>query len=602
MTRKRSRRRFIAAAAAMGAALAGCQSGENAPTDDGTARVGGTSPTTTDDCEDTPTEAPATEPPTASGKRIDDWQYDPSTPTPHHGGGGTHTPTAMPTGTPVAMDAAQGESVGLAAGGANDIQTFRRNVEEGYLPIPESLSYEGLFYDYYFETGDPGPLCGETFAPAYSPAVTRDPLSEETERYLTVGLNSGIAADEFERRRLNLVAVLDISGSMSSSFSEYYYDRYGNRRTPEGETQRPKMEVAKDALVGLTEQLRPGDRLGVVLYNNGSAVAKPLRPVELTDMDAIRDHIREDIQAGGGTNLSAGIDDATEMLREYDDADPAVYENRMVVMTDAMPNIGDTSAGGLRGTLEENASRGVHATFVGVGVDFNAELVDELTAVRGANYYSVHSAEEFTERLGEQFQYMVTPLVFDLELALDAEGYDIRQVYGSSAAEASTGRIMHVNTLFASPSEGGRARGGVVLVQVDRESPDATMQLTASWEDRAGVAHENTTTIRFPAVEPDFYANTGVRKAVLLSRYADLLKNWMVDERTGEQPATDDGVEVPPDELGRWEQQSDPLTVSATYETRIAAFREYFAEEAEAIGDDTLQQELETIEAILSRG
>jgi len=595
----RPRRWVLRSAAAAAAAVAGCTGSSTVPTDSPSGRERtptGTRSTpdgTGGECE-TPAETETPPPVDTDAERIDDWQYTPSserTPVP---GGSTATPTPMATRASAAED-----SVGLAAGGAKDAVTFRRNVAEGYLPIPESLSYEGLFYDYYFETGDPGPLCGETFAPTYSPAVTADPLSDETERYLTVGLNSGIDADDFDRKRLNLVVVLDISGSMSAAFDEYYYDRFGNKQTPEGETDRPKIAVAREALVSLTEQLRPGDRLGVVLFNDDSHVAKPLRPVEATDMDAIRDHIREDIEATGGTRLEAGVDDATAMLAEHTDADPAVYENRLLVLTDAMPNLGDTTAGGLRGTLATNADRRTHATFVGVGVDFNAELVDELTEVRGANYYSVHSADEFTARLDEEFEYMVTPLVFDLSLELDAEGYDIRKVYGSTAAEEATGEIMSVNTLFASPSEDGETRGGVVLVGVDRNSADATLELTATWTERDGTRRENATTVEFPAVEPEQFVTSGVRKAVLLSRYADLLKNWMVAERREEFPAVDESIAVPPDDLGRWEQQSDPLTVSDVYETRIREFRDHFASEAEAIGDDSLRQEVDTMATIL---
>jgi len=584
-----SRRRYLhLLAAATTGAVAGCTSlsgpgTESDPADDPQADTPGDSPTDTF----TPVE------------KVDDWQYDPSERTGGSGGsGGVNFTGAQSTGG----SAASGDAgIGLSAGGAADIATFRRNVEEGYLPIPESLPYEGLFYNYYFDTGGDG-SCASTFCPTYAPAVSTDPLGGETERYLTVGLDSGIAADEFDRKRLNLVVVLDISGSMSSSFDDYYYDRFGNRREVEETTERPKMDVAKDALVALTEQLRPGDRLGVVLYNDDSAVAKPMRQVNATDMDAIRDHIREDIRAAGGTNLDAGLEDATELLSEYSDADPSEFENRMIVLTDAMPNLGDTSSGGLREKLEANAADDIHATFVGVGVDFNAELVDELTAVRGANYYGVHSAEEFEERMGEQFQYMVTPLVFDLHLELDAEGYDIRTVYGSTAAEEATGEIMSVNTLFASPSEGGRSRGGVVLVQVERQSQAASMTLRASWEERDGTSHEATSTIEFPSGGPEQFANSGVRKAVLLSRYADLLKNWMVAERDREAVTVEagEGIEVPPEaHLGRWEQTSEPLTVSAPYPERIRSFREHFASEIEAIGDDELEQELRTLDTIL---
>ena len=256
--------------------------------------------------------------------------------------------------------------------------------------------------------------------------------------------------------------------------------------------------------------------------------------------------------------------------------------------------------------LEDNAGANHYTTFVGMGLDFNADLVDRITAIEGANYYSVHSADEFERRMGEQFDYMVTPLVFDLSLELDAEGYDIRQVYGSTAADEATGEIMYVNTLFPSDRSGDQARGGVVLVQVERTADaGGEMRLRASWETRDGTEQSATQTIRFPDGATEQYANTGVRKAVLLSRYADLLKNWMIHEREATVDTTasraDDGIAVPPEEnaLGQWEQQSDPLTMTAPYDARIRAFRDYFEREASAIGDEDLQQEVEMLDTIL---
>ncbi|MFC7233323.1 VWA domain-containing protein [Saliphagus sp. GCM10025308] len=219
---------------------------------------------------------------------IDDWQYDPS----DSGGNGNASANGASAVTTEADD-----SIGLAAGGAADVETFRRNVSEGYLPVPESMAYEGLFHDYYFDTGGDG-SCDSLFCPTHSAAVSPDPLSGEAERFLSVGLESGRSQSAFERPALNLVIVLDISGSMRSSFEEYYYDSYGNRKRAEGDTSRPKIDVAKEALVDLTRQLRPEDRLGVVLFNTEAHVAKPLRSVDTTDMDAIREHIRADVEAG----------------------------------------------------------------------------------------------------------------------------------------------------------------------------------------------------------------------------------------------------------------------------------------------------------------
>ncbi|MFW5903721.1 MAG: vWA domain-containing protein [Halolamina sp.] len=572
------------------------------------------SSTGTDPTTDGPTDGPPiTDPPTdtqttvPSGQRIDDWQYEPgdlgrgggTTGGGGKGGSGTMTSTPMATAEADASDSSR-DNVGLAAGGAKDVVTFRRNIEEGYLPIPSSIPYEGLFYDYYFDTGESGD-CDATFCPAYSPAVSEDPLADETERYFTVGLDSGLSQSEFSRKKLNLVVVLDVSGSMSSAFDEYYYDRFGNKKEVEDHTDRPKIEVAKNALVSLTEQLRPGDRFGVVLYNDNSTVAKPLNPVAETDMDAIRDHIREDVQADGGTRLSGGLYDAADLLSEYADADQREWENRMIVLTDAMPNLGDTGEGSLEDTLEDYAEDSIHSTFVGVGVDFNTEIVDGITSVRGANYYSVHSADQFEQRVADEFEYMVTPLVYDLELELDAPEASVAKVYGSTAAEDATGDLVKVNTLFPSPKREGRAKGGVVLVKL-ADAAESEVDLTASWVTRDGTAHETTETVEIPDRDPDYYANSGIHKAVLLTRYADLMKSWTIAEREGDDEAPvseDEGIEPPEDDYsGEWEQQSDPLTVSETYRERFDRFAGYFRDEMDALGDETLEQELEILRTL----
>ena len=44
---------------------------------------------------------------------------------------------------------------------------------------------------------------------------SKDPFSLEDDYYLSVGLNSNIKESDFARKKLNLVVVLDISGSMS---------------------------------------------------------------------------------------------------------------------------------------------------------------------------------------------------------------------------------------------------------------------------------------------------------------------------------------------------------------------------------------------------
>lgn len=51
--------------------------------------------------------------------------------------------------------------------------------------------------------------------------------------FLAVGLDSGLT--DFKRPKLNLGIILDISGSMDSRFSDYYYDQFkdgGKKEAP----------------------------------------------------------------------------------------------------------------------------------------------------------------------------------------------------------------------------------------------------------------------------------------------------------------------------------------------------------------------------------
>jgi len=527
------------------------------------------------------------------------------------GGSGVRGSAMYSSASPAASPA---PSIGLAAGGAKDINNFRENIDRGYMPLPTDVTYEGLFYDYYFDTGqevEEEEECEKLFCPSYGCAVSKDPFSGEAQRYLSVGLNSGIT--DFQRKKLNLVVVLDYSGSMGSPFDEYYYDRFGNKVEIEmgmGDSDKTKMEIADRAVVDLMGHLEEDDRFGMVVFSNEAFLVEPLTKVKDKDLDKLEESIL-DIEDYGGTNMEAGMEKGTAIFGRYAEIDPSKRENRIIFLTDAMPNRGGTGEDDLFSILETNADQGIYTTFIGVGVDFNTELVEDITKIRGANYYSVHSAGEFNERMDEEFDFMVTPLVFDLRLELDAPGYKIEKVYGSPEADEATGEIMKVNTLFPSRAEEGEVKGGIILIKLKQISAEGDLKLAVSYEDRNGTKDYEEAVVNFPDAEPDFYQNDGIRKAVLLSRYADLLKDWIVDERraleSGEtitpSATLEDGIVVPgPVELGEWERQSVPLQVSEPYKKLFGIFGSYFETEGEGLEDIDLQQEeivLETLSRYL---
>jgi Ca-activated chloride channel family protein len=569
----------------------------------------------------------------------------------------------------VASSSLAARTIGFSVGGAKDVGNFRQNIEKGFLPLPSDVTVEGLFYDYAFNaTGQQEAQCNELFCPIYSLGLSRDPLCSEgeSEAYLAVGLDSGI--HDFHRSKLNLVVVLDVSLSMSGHFDNYYYDNRkmegetkqlrgpvggsgGNSSaTPSGRSllQRSKLEIAKDSLIALLGHLSPEERVGIVFYNHQARVVMGLRTVGEIDMKHLFEQIR-DIQPGGSTALSAGMDAGSELLRSHiqavgSDERSDKWENRIIFLTDAQPNTGDASDAGLLSRLSANAKAGVHTTFIGVGVDFNSELVETIGKVRGANYLSVSSPEDFRRRMDDDFDMMVAPLAFDLALSLKPKtaGIQVDAVFGVpsgqnvvTAMTGKAGRIFTVDTLFPSRKEDGGVKGGVILVRLRRPAVNGSQRrphddgseevaLEVRYADRAGKTYQNERKILLQFGGHPRFESIGVRKAMLLQRYASLLQAWLLDAQEAKLPSHPPNVSgdaatpleafsrpraafgrsipVPSPGLlsssGRWERQSKPLAVSAHYARLFGTFSKHFCSELIALGDPALKQESKILEKL----
>jgi len=507
---------------------------------------------------------------------------------------------------PVAAAPVKMQKIGLSVGGAKDTDNFEENIRRGYLPKLDAITYEGTFYQHYFDTALTGE-CHALFCPSYAKAVTQNLYTGEKYYYLSVGLNSGMNASDFKRKKLNLVVVIDISGSMSSGFGTYYYDK-----KPRYATEKNKMQIANESIAAMLGHLAPYDRLGVVLFDNNAYPVKPFRRVGDTDMQAIRKHILA-LRPRGGTNWSTGYRTARDYFKTIRKKG---YENRIIFITDAMPNRGEMRKEGLLGMAKEAAKHNIHTTFIGVGVDFNTDLVEYVSKIKGANYYSVHSSEEFSQRLDKEFDYMVTPLVYDLTLELASEGFKIDAVYGAPKANRATGRILQIDTLFPSASNGKKVKGGVVLLRLKKTGPSSDIQLSVRYRDTRGKRHQNRQQIHFATQQAE--EGSGIRKAILLSEYVTLMKNWIMDARAGCNDRMDyihlSTEEImprcliyPPEnpyfkKVKTWERRSCKLQVNGGYHRIFSRFKRHFIQEMNRLHDRSLNKELKILSLLVKQG
>jgi len=213
-------------------------------------------------------------------------------------------------------------SIGLTVGGAQDIGNFRENILNGRLPLPSSLTVEGIFSEYFFDTGDDwddAQVSQKLFYPTYSFACSPDPICSDYQKeklqdevWMTVGLNSDAKAEDLQRPNLDLVLCVDTSGSMGCSCSGYCSAAVSKDGD---ESQKSKMQLANEAVVSLLSKLRATDRVGIVLFNNQASVLLPLTAVSELDLPNISAQ-QMSVRAGGGTNMEAGFRSATELLRQ----------------------------------------------------------------------------------------------------------------------------------------------------------------------------------------------------------------------------------------------------------------------------------------------
>jgi Ca-activated chloride channel family protein len=238
----------------------------------------------------------------------------------------------------------------------------RRFLNQGQRPPADAVRIEELVN--YFRFGYPAPADGEPFS------VTTE-LSEcpwdPARRLALIGLQARRLPAERTPPR-NLVFLLDVSGSMSSP---------------------DKLPLVKTAMRMLADTLTAEDRVAIVVYAGSSGIALASTP---GDRKTEIQRAIADLEANGSTNGAEGIRLA------YDVATKSFVRggiNRVILATDGDFNVGVTSQGELVRLIEEQRTKGVFLSVLGVGTGNLKDSTMEMLADRGnGNYAYLDSPHE----------------------------------------------------------------------------------------------------------------------------------------------------------------------------------------------------------------
>ncbi len=224
--------------------------------------------------------------------------------------------------------------------------------------------------------------------------ITSQPLGEDG--FFMLLLAPGRAETAAVRR--DLVAVLDVSGSMSGD----------------------KLDQAKTALVQLLGTLRSGDRFRVVTFGSGvRRYTAGWTDVSADNVRAAQEWVRR-VDTDGGTNIAGAL---TEAFAEP----PAEGGLGVVVfLTDGMATVGETSPERIADQAERG--RGPFRVFAfGIGYDVNTYLLDRLTErARGVTEY-IQPGGDIEQAVGSLAAKVASPVLTDLAVRADGvELYDLQ--------------------------------------------------------------------------------------------------------------------------------------------------------------------------------
>ena len=341
--------------------------------------------------------------------------------------------SASPSYGYAAASTLAGTRMGATVGGAKDARFFREAAAEGEFPHPNTITAEGLFGEHDLplqcrtRSRELFILNGEAMPAAL--------LTKPEVKYLgQIGLSSGLDAATWHREPLNLVAVVDKSGSMAGH----------------------PLDLVKKCLRQIHSQLGPDDQLSILLYGDTSAVH--LEPTRATKANrkAIATAINA-IESAGSTNMEEGLRVGFDLARSSKSGFRGT--TRVMQFTDERPNVGDTSAGGFMGMMEAASRDGIGQTTIGVGVQFGAELASKVASVRGGNLFFFPDEAAMVKTFTEELDTLVTELAYDLDVTIKpAAGLRLVGVYGIPGEmlewEGDRNVRFHVTTVFLSRSRG----------------------------------------------------------------------------------------------------------------------------------------------------
>jgi Ca-activated chloride channel family protein len=271
---------------------------------------------------------------------------------------------------------------------------------------------------------------------------------------LKVTLDAPPAPDHIKRPPVNLALVMDQSGSMNGI----------------------KIDQAKQAAIEALTRLGVQDIFSVVVYDTNIHTIVPAQNAKNTQ-GIIR--TIQQIRAGGSTALFGGVSQGAAEIRKHLEND---YIHRIVLLSDGLANVGPRTPDdlGRLGTalIKENIS----VTTVGVGTDYNEDLMARLAQKSDGNTYFVESGYDlpriFAAELGDVLNVVAKRVTVTITLPENVKPINI---IGREGRIKDNKIELYMNQLY-----GNQEKYALVEVNIPGAIPGSKIEIA-----RADVTYDN---------------------------------------------------------------------------------------------------------------
>jgi Ca-activated chloride channel family protein len=235
------------------------------------------------------------------------------------------------------------------------------------------------------------------------------------------------AADlPIKRLPLNLCLVLDRSTSMQGM----------------------RLQQVKEATRQIIDRLHEEDTLSIVTFSDRAEVVLPAR--RGADK-AILKSIVSTIQSGGGTEMLQGLIGG---LQELEQGRSIGSVNHLILLTDGQ------TYGDEEGCLQQSeyaAQRGISLSTMGIGSDWNEDLLDAMATYSGGSSIYIESPRKVVETFRERIHSLAAVVAREVELSVRlTEGIKMRDVF--QVSPHITRLDPQKATLNLGPLESGQAK------------------------------------------------------------------------------------------------------------------------------------------------